>query len=106
MRTSALFGAKIFGFFEIYGVSAVRTNKGIGPVRIFCEQCGSGSIFRDFVRTSFMDGPLLTQEILQYKSQTLGWTIYGPFVSLGYATISIWITKINKIQSETSNQSD
>jgi len=44
MRTFALFGAKNFGFFEIYGVSA-RTR-------------GKGSIFRDFVRTSFMDGPL------------------------------------------------
>jgi len=42
MRTSALFGAKYFRFFEIYGVSARTT----------------GSIFRDFVWTSFMDGPL------------------------------------------------
>jgi len=42
MRTSALFGAKNFGFFKLYDVSA-RTRE---------------SIFRDFVRTSFIDGPL------------------------------------------------
>jgi len=45
MRTSALFGVKTFEFFEIYGVSA-RTR-------------GEGSIFRDFVRTSFMDSLLI-----------------------------------------------
>jgi len=43
MRTSAFFGVKIFGFFEIYGVF---TDKGVE------------SIFRHFVRTSFMDDPL------------------------------------------------
>jgi len=42
MRTSAVFGAKNFGFFGIYDVSA-RTRR--------------GSIFCDFVQTSFMDGP-------------------------------------------------
>jgi len=31
--------------------------QGVEPVRTFCGQ--GGSIFRDFVRTSFMDGPLL-----------------------------------------------
>jgi len=45
-----LFGAKIF---EIYGVSA-RTRGLIEPVRTRRE----GSIFRNFVRTSLMDGPL------------------------------------------------
>jgi len=39
--------AKNLGFFEMYGVSA-RT-KGLSQ----CEQGGEGSIFRDFVRTSF-----------------------------------------------------
>jgi len=48
MRTSSLFRAKNFGFFEIYGVSA-RT-RGVEPVRKM------GVIFRDFVRKSFMDG--------------------------------------------------
>jgi len=38
--------------FKIYGVSA-RTRGGIKPVRTR----GRGSVFRDFVRTSFMDGP-------------------------------------------------
>jgi len=41
LRTSALFGTKNFGFFEVYGVSP--TTKG-------------ESIFRDYMRTSFMDG--------------------------------------------------
>jgi len=43
MRTSALFG-KNLGFFEIYGVSTQTRGEG-------------ESIFRDFVHTSFMDGP-------------------------------------------------
>jgi len=42
IRTFALFSAKNFGFFEIYSVSAHTR----------------GVIFRDFARTSFMDGPL------------------------------------------------
>jgi len=41
MRTSALFGVKNTGIFEIYGVSA-RTR---------------GSIYRDFMRKSFMAAP-------------------------------------------------
>jgi len=49
---SALFGAKNFEFFELDGVSA-RT-RGLNQ----CGQGGRGSIFRDFVRTSFMNGPL------------------------------------------------
>jgi len=38
MRTSALFGAKTFGCFEIFGVSA--RVKGVEPVRTFCGQGG------------------------------------------------------------------
>jgi len=53
MWTPALFRTKNFGFFEIYGVSAqVRR---VEPVRTRGDE---GIIFRDFVRTSFMDGPL------------------------------------------------
>jgi len=37
MRKSALFGAKNFGFFEIYGVSA-RTRRGVAPVQTFFGQ--------------------------------------------------------------------
>jgi len=57
IRTSELFGAKNIGFFKIYSVSA-RTRRVAPAVRTFCEQGGRESIFRDFVRTSFMDGPL------------------------------------------------
>jgi len=46
MCTSALFGAKIIRVFEIYGVSAWTSGGGEG-----------WSIFRDFMRASFMDGP-------------------------------------------------
>jgi len=42
MRTSALFGAKIF--FEIYGVSARTRVREIDPVRTFCGQ-GEGQFF-------------------------------------------------------------
>jgi len=58
MRTSALFGAKNFGFFR--NLWCVRTDKvggGVEPVRTFLER-ERGSIFRDFVRTSFMGGSL------------------------------------------------
>jgi len=52
MRTPALFGVKNFGFFEISGVSArIRWGKGL-------SQFPRESIFRDFMRTSFMDGLL------------------------------------------------
>jgi len=53
---------KNFGFFEIYGVSALRTDKGgrgVEQVRTFADKGERGSIFTDFVRTSFMDGPKL-----------------------------------------------
>jgi len=46
------FGAKLFGFFEIYGVSARKRGDGVEPVRTFNGQ-REGSIFRDFV---FMNG--------------------------------------------------
>jgi len=52
---SALFEAKNFGFVEIYGVSARK--KGGGASADILQTRGEGSIFRDFVRTSFMDGP-------------------------------------------------
>jgi len=55
MRTSAIFDSKTSKFFEIYSVSARTRGRGVKPVRTFCEQGGKGSIFRDFVRTSFMD---------------------------------------------------
>jgi len=48
MRTSGPFGAKNI---EIYGVSARTRGEGL-------SQCGQGekSIFREFLRTFFMDG--------------------------------------------------
>jgi len=56
MRTSALFGVKTFGFFENFGVSARTRGKGLSQYGHFAYE-GEGSIFRDFVRTYFMDGP-------------------------------------------------
>jgi len=53
--TSARFGAKSVEFFEI---SSVYVEGGIEPVRTFCGQERGRSSFFDFVRTSFMDGPL------------------------------------------------
>jgi len=44
MRTSALFGAKTFEFFEIYGVSA-RTRDGLLSVDIFRTRKKGGQFF-------------------------------------------------------------
>jgi len=44
MRTSALFGAKNIGFFEIYGVSALKRGL-IEPVRTLCGQWRGISFF-------------------------------------------------------------
>jgi len=55
MRMTALFGAKDLGFFEIYGVSARTRRRGLNQCGHFAGK-GEESIFRDFVRTSFMDG--------------------------------------------------
>jgi len=58
VRMSALFGAKNFRYFEIYCVSARTRGEEVDPMPIFCRQGEKGSIFRDFVRTSFMYGLL------------------------------------------------
>jgi len=63
--TSALFDAKSFGFFEIYGVSA-RT-RGFEPV----GTKGEGAIFLNSVRTPFMDGPFLKSGNNQEDSMLL-----------------------------------
>jgi len=58
MRTSELFGAKDFEFFEIYGVSALTT--GIEPVRTFCDKLWWGFDFSRFcVEVFYVDGPLV-----------------------------------------------
>jgi len=51
MQMFALVGAKNIGFFEIYGVSA--WTRRVEPVRTRGEEVN----FRDFLQTSFMDGP-------------------------------------------------
>jgi len=56
MRTFARFGAKKLQIFR--NLCYARTDKGVEPVRTFCGQGKRESIFRDFVCTSFMDGPL------------------------------------------------
>jgi len=45
------------GYFEIYGVRTENLGGGWASADVFRTR-GKGSIFRDFVRTSFMDGPL------------------------------------------------
>jgi len=45
MRTSALFGAKNIGFFEIYGVSARTRKEGVEPVRTFFGKGEGGQFF-------------------------------------------------------------
>jgi len=59
MWTSALFGLKNIEFIEVFGVSErTRRERGRASVDILRTR-GRGSIFYDFVQTSFMDGPLL-----------------------------------------------
>jgi len=50
------FWCKNIGFFEIYG-----KGEGVESVRTFCGKGGRGSIFRHFVRTSFMDVTFLKE---------------------------------------------
>jgi len=58
VQTSALFGTKIFGFFENYDVIA-RISR-IESARKFSRQGrGEQSIFRVVLQTSFMDGPIM-----------------------------------------------
>jgi len=68
MQTSALFGAKNFGFFEIYGV--FTWTRGLSQDGHFADK-REGSVFRDFVRTSFMDGRIpqivTRQQLLSYR---------------------------------------
>jgi len=76
MRTSTLFGTKNFGFFEF----------------LVCPHGqGEGSIFRDFVRTSFMDGALPTIFLfaptiflfaLLYSSKSFSGNIYEQKIPL------------------------
>jgi len=56
MRTSALFGEKNFGYFEIYGVSARTRGIGVEPVRTFCEQ-GGGVNFSRFCANVLWTAP-------------------------------------------------
>jgi len=67
MWTFALFGAKIIGFFEINGVSARTRGEGVEPVRTR----GGGQFFVNYVRATFMDGPLSTRTELRYAALTL-----------------------------------
>jgi len=60
------FGENNFGFFEIYGVSArISGRGGLSQCGNFADKGGGGSIFYDFVQTSFTDGPLV--HISEYK---------------------------------------
>jgi len=80
------------GFFEIFGVSARTRGKGVEPVRIFCGHGERGSIFRHFVRTSFMDGP---QEFIQLRFHRNNINILLPrnrfYLLLGAAYFKVFI---------------
>jgi len=45
MRTSAFFGAKSFGSFEIYGVSAWARGRGLSQCEHFEDKEGGGQFF-------------------------------------------------------------
>jgi len=63
MRTSALFGAKTFEFFKIYGVFARTREREVCRVRIFCRQVEKGSVFRDVCADVFYERPLTKKEV-------------------------------------------
>jgi len=58
MRTFALFGTKAPDFSKFMVYSHGQEGSGVELVRTFCGQGRRGSVFRDFVRTSFIIGPL------------------------------------------------
>jgi len=58
MRTSALFGTKNLGFFEIYGMFAWTRGEGVEPVRTFCGQGGRRVNFLRFC-ADFYGRPLM-----------------------------------------------
>jgi len=64
MWTSALFGAKNVGFFEIYGVTA-RTGGEVEPVRTFCEQGGEAQFFAILCRRPLLAAPYNSHTELQ-----------------------------------------
>jgi len=55
MRTSALYGAKISDFSK-FMMCPHGQGRGLSQCGHFADK-GEESIFRDFVRTSFMNGP-------------------------------------------------
>jgi len=69
MGTSALFGAKTFKFFKIYVMSARTKERGLSSADIL-QTNGEGSIFHDFVRTSFMENSLILSQLLYYHNRS------------------------------------
>jgi len=63
MRTSALFGAKNLGFFEIYGVSA-RTG-GVKPSGHFADKEEGESIFRFFCERLLWTAPNYGNKVIE-----------------------------------------
>jgi len=78
---------KNFGFFEIYGVPERTRRRGLSQCGHFVDKERGGSIFRDFMRMSFMYGPLSNRWSLQYG--VLQQCVELVMIS-GIATISKW----------------
>jgi len=55
---------KTLDFFEIYGVSAGTRREGVDLVRIFFGQGERESVFCDFARTSFTNGPPIVRQLI------------------------------------------
>jgi len=61
MQTFCFLGAKTSDFLKLMVcLQGQGEERRVEPVRTFANKGDRGSVFRDFVRTSFMDGPLLT----------------------------------------------
>jgi len=89
MRTSTLFGAKNFGFFEIMVCPHGQGGKEVEPVRT------RGSIFRDFLRTSFMVCYLLLLAIdlkqVMFSSYISAWVYCSNYAESSSISITIHI---------------
>jgi len=82
MRTSALFGEKNSGFFEIYGVSHGQGGGGL-------SQCGQGeSIFRKFWTAPYRTNAVIVSFVKK--------NVFYPaiFITLGFSQIQVCITAV------------
>jgi len=102
MRTPALLAKKTSDFSKfIVCPHGQEVRREVSQCGHFADKCGRGLIFRDFVQTSFMDGPLrkilllllLLQTIVKYQMQNR----FGVFTQLTYLVSTLLQTMKNLV---------